>query len=590
MTKVHLSASILFAFLTLCVSTSFAQHWLEVDDGLSHFTIVKPATGSLGVKFTLPSVLTDQVFLTQGVGSPSTSNSLLWNGNQNGTGAPDPVIPGYGKFGTQDNVSLTVITNNTTRMTISSSGNGDVAVSGNITPMTDNNRSLGNPTHRWQEVYVGPASLHVISGAPVRDYAIGINGGGDLTFSEAAGPTVPFTLSQVGDATVLRNLNVRGLSYIWPTSLPAAPGASLISDNAGNLSWTGSVILHITETYTTAAPYSAGNAGLREAATGADANIDFALSPKGTGAIEAQLADGAVAGGNKRGANAVDWQTSRSAATQVASGSASVVAGGNSNTASGNGSFVGGGGYDGISTLGNTASGNASTIAGGFNLLASGAYSSIGGGQDNQATGAFHASVGGGFANIASAQASAISGGSSNTASAQGAFVGGGGYDGTTTSGNAASGKASAIGGGLGNKATDDYSVVGGGKTNQAGDNAGTTSDHTYATVGGGLNNKATGTGSVVAGGGTDGLSLAGNAAQAVLRVLAVELRTVQLRIMQPSVAVFSIRLRRRTQRLSEDTATSLLELDLLSVVEDLMAQSSQAILHRVRPQSLAVD
>jgi hypothetical protein len=60
----------------------------------------------------------------------------------------------------------------------------------------------------------------------------------------------------------------------------------------------------------------------------------------GTGALMAQVPDSAATGGNARGSNAVDWQTTRSSATQVASGTQSMVAGGVNNTASGAQSFV----------------------------------------------------------------------------------------------------------------------------------------------------------------------------------------------------------------------------------------------------------
>jgi len=51
------------------------------------------------------------------------------------------------------------------------------------------------------------------------------------------------------------------------------------------------------------------------------------------------------------------------------------------------------------------------------------------------------------------------------------------------------------------NKVTDDYGTVGGGRGNQAGDNAGTTSDRLYATVGGGVANIASGVSATVGGG-----------------------------------------------------------------------------------------
>lgn len=59
------------------------------------------------------------------------------------------------------------------------------------------------------------------------------------------------------------------------------------------------------------------------------ADIDLAVVPKGTGAFMLTVPDGTAAGGNKRGQNAVDLQTSRGNATQVASGSFSFVAGRN---------------------------------------------------------------------------------------------------------------------------------------------------------------------------------------------------------------------------------------------------------------------
>jgi len=62
-------------------------------------------------------------------------------------------------------------------------------------------------------------------------------------------------------------------------------------------------------------------------------NADFVAQPKGTGALLAQLPDSAATGGNKRGPNAVDLQTARGTASQVASGEKSVALGSN-NTAS----------------------------------------------------------------------------------------------------------------------------------------------------------------------------------------------------------------------------------------------------------------
>ena len=80
---------------------------------------------------------------------------------------------------------------------------------------------------------------------------------------------------------------------------------------------------------------SAAGVAVRLYANGADANIPIAIIPKGSGALLAGLPDGTAAGGNARGAGAVDWQTTRTAAGQVASGLNSTIPGGSGNTASG---------------------------------------------------------------------------------------------------------------------------------------------------------------------------------------------------------------------------------------------------------------
>lgn len=70
-------------------------------------------------------------------------------------------------------------------------------------------------------------------------------------------------------------------------------------------------------------------------AEGGETNIGVVIQPKGTGAFSLNIPDGTTTGGNARGTNAIDLQNSRTAATQVASGSGAVVIG-TSCTASGN--------------------------------------------------------------------------------------------------------------------------------------------------------------------------------------------------------------------------------------------------------------
>ena len=115
------------------------------------------------------------------------------------------------------------------------------------------------------------------------------------------------------------------------------------------------------------------------------------VSPAGTGALQAQKTDSTATGGNARGANAVDWQTSRSSATRVASSIGAVIAGGAENTSNASYGFVGGG-------YGNSVTGSQSGVLGGENNTASGLSSVVVGGHLNNATGRLNF-IGGGETN-----------------------------------------------------------------------------------------------------------------------------------------------------------------------------------------------
>lgn len=91
------------------------------------------------------------------------------------------------------------------------------------------------------------------------------------------------------------------------------------------------------------------------------ANINLLLTPRGTGAlILGPPPDGTTTGGNARGANAVDLQTTRTAATQVASGARCFIFG-ERNTATGTNCYAGG--------QGNTVS-STNSFAMGVNCIA----------------------------------------------------------------------------------------------------------------------------------------------------------------------------------------------------------------------------
>ena len=163
---------------------------------------------------------------------------------------------------------------------------------------------------------------------------------------------------------------------------PPTDGDVLTYDSATGL-WKneaggGGGLTYFTEAENTSAPNGTVYVDSLTAAA-SSTNADFAIRPKGTGAIVAAIPDNTATGGNKRGANATDLQTARTAATQVASGAYSFAAGrwntvsGDSSAALGVQNIVAGGLGAFATGYISTASGNSSTAHG--NSTASGGVS-----------------------------------------------------------------------------------------------------------------------------------------------------------------------------------------------------------------------
>ena len=257
--------------------------------------------------------------------------------------------------------------------------------------------------------------------------------------------------------------------------------------------------------------YAAVGGGWNNDASGTQATVGGGLRNTASGV------SATISGGSDNTASSTD-ATVGGGAVNEATGGGATVAGGGANRASDDFCAVGGGGYNQAGdNAGTTWDRRYATVSGGYSNEASGSHSTVGGGDQNAATD-HAATVGGGGLNTASAYASTVAGGDSNTASGSDATVGGGVFN--TASGlfatvaggysNTAIGYAATIAGGgrsdpgnaaTGNRVTDDYGTVGGGGNNQAGDNAGSTSDRTFATVGGGDGNTASGYSSTVGGG-----------------------------------------------------------------------------------------
>jgi hypothetical protein len=235
--------------------------------------------------------------------------------------------------------------------------------------------------------------------------------------------------------------------------------------NLNPVGWASSSLRSVAQLFNSGVNSTVPVTAISEAPVGV-ANADIALVAKGIGATLAQVPDGTLLGGNKRGAGATDWQKSRTSVSQVASGSFSTIGGGRDNTAGDFYCFIGGGqnnntnnSYSVVCGGQNHNSGGSglwSFVGGGLSNVAASNYSFVGGGQTNQATTNTHATVCGGNGNTASGQQSFVGGGNTNAAT-QAATVVCGGQD------NTASSTYAFIGGGVGNIANGSRSFVSGG-------------------------------------------------------------------------------------------------------------------------------
>jgi len=160
---------------------------------------------------------------------------------------------------------------------------------------------------------------------------------------------------------------------------PAAQGANtelLQSAGAGNLAWAANngLFTAMASSLLTTGAGATNNVSILNpypAPTGsASMTLAFAVftTPSSTNTWQSQVTDSTTTGGNLRGAPSVDFQKTRTAATQVASGISSVILGGaNNSIGTGNNIVIGGSG----NTIGNFYT--QSVIVGGSTNTMSGA-------------------------------------------------------------------------------------------------------------------------------------------------------------------------------------------------------------------------
>jgi len=211
------------------------------------------------------------------------------------------------------------------------------------------------------------------------------------TIGQAAGPLITFDDTN-------NYLEIMGCNVGIRTQ---TPGGSLdvVAPDAVTAATTDVIILEHITSGTAAADFGAGllyqleDAGgtlrnaarlatvWQSAAAAESAEFQLWLDYNGTlydcGVV---VGPGTTVTGNQRGISAVDWQGTRAAATQVASGLQAVISGGTNNTASGSQSCVIGGGE-------NTAGAQLATVLGGYSNTVSALYAVTVGGFSNLASG-----------------------------------------------------------------------------------------------------------------------------------------------------------------------------------------------------------
>jgi hypothetical protein len=159
----------------------------------------------------------------------------------------------------------------------------------------------------------------------------------------------------------------------------------------------GGGLTEFTEAENTAAPNATVPVNSLTPVT-ATTNADFAIVPKGNGAILAAIPDNTTAGGNKRGTGAVDLQMTRSNANQVAAGSQSIIFNGQNNRTGQSRSAAGGAGCTASGfesfAFGNTSTAsNSSAVALGLECTSS-ADSAFSAGYANTASGNYSQAIG----------------------------------------------------------------------------------------------------------------------------------------------------------------------------------------------------
>jgi len=219
-------------------------------------------------------------------------------------------------------------------------------------------------------------------GAATARFQVNIDDGTNAVVIDAANSFgVSLTASSSGGSGSV-NVSTSGVNINGLYNLPQISGSTgqvLTRTSGSNTTWASAAggLTYFTEAQNTAAPNATVPVDSLTAVSAAT-NADFAIRPKGNGAILAAIPDNTTTGGNKRGTNAIDLQTTRTNADQVASGNNSIVIGSNSKASSANGVAIGVGA---VSTAAGIALQSNGSITGGAATASGTGSFAVNGGQ-----------------------------------------------------------------------------------------------------------------------------------------------------------------------------------------------------------------
>jgi hypothetical protein len=281
-----------------------------------------------------------------GTGQSTYTDGQLLIGNSTGnTLTKSTLTAGTGISVTNGSGAITVINSAPDQTVAIASGTG-ISVTGTYPSFTVTNTSPSSGGTVTSVTGTAPVSVATGTTTPVISMAAAntttngyltstdwttFNNKGSGSVTSVAGTGTVSGIALSGTVTSSGNLTLGGT-----LDLSSPPTIGNTAPNTGKfttLESTGTASLG-----TTSAQYiqAVGDALYPQVkAVGSGTDIPLVLQPKGTGALQAQLTDSTATGGNARGANAVDFQTLRSANTMVASGNYSSVLAGRNSTASG---------------------------------------------------------------------------------------------------------------------------------------------------------------------------------------------------------------------------------------------------------------